>query len=146
MSRSSLLATVHIAKKELQLDDDTYRDVLKRRVGKHSAGDCTDAQLRTLLDEFRRLGWQKRHKRPLSERGHVRMIYAIWSDIVQLLDGSPGDAELRSFVARQTRDRLRPDGVTAPEFLDAADATRVIEGLKGWRARLRAAPATGDAA
>jgi hypothetical protein len=42
-------------------------------------------------------------------------------------------------VRRQTKSRQHPAGVDAPEFLDAADATRVIEGLKGWRDKLIAA-------
>jgi phage gp16-like protein len=145
MSRTAMLAKVHIAKKELRIDDDAYRAMLKREVGKISSGDCTDAELRKLLDGFRRLGWTQKHKRPLSEKAHVRLIYAIWGDIKPLLDGAAGDGELRSFVARQTRDRLRPQGVSAPEFLDAADATKVIEGLKGWLARLRDSQPEGAA-
>ena len=51
-------------------------------------------------------------------------------------DGSaaPVDA-LRAFVQRQTKSRLTPDGISAPEFLDGPQANRVIEGLKAWLAR-----------
>ncbi len=144
MSRIALLASVHIAKKELALDDDAYRAILKRRVDKHSAGDCTDAQLKLLLDEFKRLGWVKRRK--LSDKPHIRMIYAIWGDIKPLLDGKTNEKELRSFVARQTRSDRKPDGVSAPEFLDVPEAKKVIEGLKGWRGRLQIAAARAESA
>jgi phage gp16-like protein len=134
--RTSLLATVHVAKKELQLDDTTYRQVLARVVKKSSSGDCTDAQLRLLIAEFERLGWKKKPgkkaaKRPLSARSEVRMIYAIWGDIKPLLDGEAHDTQLRSFVRRQT-------GKDAAEFCSHGELVRVIEGLKGWRARLQA--------
>ncbi len=142
-ARVKLLATVHIARKEMGWDDATYRAILARTVGKHSAGDCTDKQLGVLLDEFRKLGWKSKGAKRPSDKSQVRLIYSIWKEIKPLLDGKAGDAELRAFVRRQTKSQLRPDGVAAPEFLDAHDAVRVIEGLKGWRDKLRARPRPG---
>jgi hypothetical protein len=83
-----------------------------------------------VLEEFRLLGWKPKQGRPLSAHAQVRIIYAIWGDVRKLLDGATGDAELRSFVRRQT-------GRDAPEFCDQAQCVAVIEGLKGWRARLQ---------
>jgi phage gp16-like protein len=129
--RRGVLARVHIAKKEMALDDAAYRDVLKRVVGQDSAADCTDGQLTLVLDEFRRLGWKPNTGKPKHANPHVRMAYAIWKDIKQLLDGKAGDAELRAFVKRQT-------GRDAIEFCsEQADLVAVVEGLKGWRAGLR---------
>jgi hypothetical protein len=64
----------------------------------------------------------------------VRLIYAIWNEMVPYLDEAD-EAALRGFVTRQT-------GVSAPEFLTDAQADRVIEGLKAWKTRLIGAPAT----
>lgn len=58
--RRSLLAKVHIAKKDLGLDDDVYRDLLQREFGKRSAKSLTIVQLENLVDYFRSLGWQPR--------------------------------------------------------------------------------------
>jgi hypothetical protein len=66
------------------------------------------------------------------------MIYAIWADIRPLLEDA-GDEALRGFVRRQTKSAVHPDGVDAPEWLNGTDAAKVIEGLKGWLARLRKA-------
>ena len=60
MTRKALLATVHIAKKELKLDDPTYRLVLERVTGYESAADCGDAQLEDVLKEFKRMGYRLR--------------------------------------------------------------------------------------
>ena len=47
-------------------------------------------------------------------------------------------------MRRQTvQVRLHPDGVAAPEFLDAKQATKVVEGLKAWLIRVRARAAAG---
>ena len=50
--RRALLAKVHVAKKVLGLDDDTYRAVLLRVAGETSAAKCSDAQLVALVKEF----------------------------------------------------------------------------------------------
>lgn len=51
------LAQVHIAAKELGMDDDTYRALLARVAGVPSAKQLNARQLKQVLDEFRRLGW-----------------------------------------------------------------------------------------
>lgn len=132
--RHAMLAKVHLARKELGLAEDDYRAILRRVTRHDSAAGCGPSQLDELLREFRRLGWKGSH-RPRSPKPIIRMIHAVWRDIApRLADGS--DAALRSFVQRQTRNSSRPDGVTAPEFLDVPAATKVLEGLKAWRARL----------
>jgi len=127
--RRAMLAKLHIAKKEMALADETYRAILQRIAAKASASDCTDAQLDTVLAEFKRLGWKPKTKRPRSAVPHVRLVYALWTELrPRLKDGS--DAALRSFVHRQT-------GMDSPEWLDAPQATKVIEGLKAWLARTK---------
>ncbi len=59
-SRKSLLAKVHIAKKDLGLDDDTYRAMLVGITTRESARDCTVPQLVGVLAELRRKGWMPR--------------------------------------------------------------------------------------
>jgi phage gp16-like protein len=65
-SRNSLLAKVHIAKKDLGLPDYVYRDIVFRIGGKFcvnektrepSAGLMSDGALMALVAEFRALGW-----------------------------------------------------------------------------------------
>lgn len=56
-SKGSLLAKVHIAKKDLGLDEDTYRAVLTRVTGHDSSANCSVPELVRAVAEFRRLGW-----------------------------------------------------------------------------------------
>jgi hypothetical protein len=135
--RQKLLARVHIARKEMGLDEDAYRDVLRRLTGRESAADISDMQIVLVLGEFRKLGWKPKSGMRPSAIPQVRIIYAIWKDVAALLDGEAGPAQLRAFVQRQTQDELHPDGMDAPEFCNPAQANKVIEGLKGWRANLR---------
>jgi phage gp16-like protein len=125
-----MVAKVHIARKEMGLDEGTYRSVLERVAGQSSSAACTDAQLHSVLAEFKRLGWHpKQTGRPISQKPHVRKVWALWAELRPFLrDGSAG--ALRSFVKRQT-------GVADPEWLDGAEAALVTEGLKAWLARGR---------
>lgn len=56
------LAKIHIAKKELQLSDDIYRDVLAVNFSVESAKDLTERQAMQLLEIFKAKGWTARSK------------------------------------------------------------------------------------
>ena len=130
--RKAMLAKAHIARKELGLDDESYRSILVRITGRESSGKCTRPQLVDLLGEFKRLGWKgsapARH-RPASDKAHVRKVFALWKD---LCDAGcvriPSRAGLMMFCRRMA-------GVDDPEWLTPDQAAKVIEGLKAWRAR-----------
>src|ERR1700728_3460402 len=129
--RRGMLAKVHIAKKDLGLDEAAYRDVVLRITGRDSARDATDAQLDALLDEFRRLGWTppvRPGQRAPSKKSWVRKVWAIWGDLRPRLDKANDDT-LRAFVRRQTHSVKNPDGISDPEWLDPAEAKKVIHGL-----------------
>jgi hypothetical protein len=135
--RRAMIAKIHIAKAQLALTEDSYRAVLRRVTGLDSAGAMRADQLDAVLREFARLGWKPKPARRLSAKPQLRMIHAVWKDIVAL--GGADAGGLRAFVRRQTRTEDHPDGIDHPDFLDTAMATRVLEGLKAWRARLRGA-------
>lgn len=127
MSRKDLLAKVHIAKKELGLDDETYRDALETVTGKRSAGKCSDAQLVAVLDRFKERGWTPKRR---AAEPHVRKVYALWTELREA--GAVTAPKPHGFVKRMTKSESRPDGVERAEFLSAEDAEPIIEALKSW--------------
>ena len=137
--RAVLLAKIHVARKQLAMEDSSYRAMLLRVAGVDSAGGAPDVGLIRVLKEFERLGFVPKPTQR-GERGHVRKIWAIWGDLKPLLDAADDDV-LRAFCRRQTMSRKNPAGVGAPEWLDPAEARKVIEGLKGWLARVQRAGA-----
>lgn len=56
--RNQQLSKIHIAKKDLGLDDDSYRAMLMRIAGKTSSKDLSPLQTANVLRELERLGWQ----------------------------------------------------------------------------------------
>jgi phage gp16-like protein len=57
-NRRQQLARIHVAKKQLQLDDDVYRAVLSRITGKGSSADMDGRERNLVLAEFARLGFK----------------------------------------------------------------------------------------
>lgn len=124
MGRDAQLAQIHIAKKQLGLDDDTYRDVLERVTGKRSARGLTDKSKHALIAEFKRMGWTGGSSRKKSDKPYVRLVFALWGQLKR--DGvweNPNIGSLRAFVKKMT-------GCEDPEWLSFDQATVVIEALK----------------
>lgn len=65
--RKSQLSMIHIAKKELGLDDDTYRSIvsLMSNGRTNSSGELDDGERSKLIDHFIGRGWKKQtHAKP----------------------------------------------------------------------------------
>lgn len=79
--RKKLLASIHIALKDMALEEESYRALLHRVTGQTSAKELTEAQLRSVLSEFERLGWKKERFKRFSagNRPDIRKVFAIWS-------------------------------------------------------------------
>ncbi len=142
IARRERIKAIHVLKKQLGLDDETYRLMLRKITGKDSSAAMNSGEHRGVLDEMRRLlnghAWPSARVRPPGDAaatpgaGQLAKIRALWADLREagaLKDGS--DRGLRQFVRRVT-------GRDAIEWLSAADANKVIEGLKSWLARTRA--------
>ncbi len=126
------LAKIHIAKKQLCLDDDAYRDMLERVTGQRSAKGLGDAKLKLVVLEFRRIGWKpkrKDHKFNTAKQPFQRLIHALWRSCKTKGVIQNGSRQaLRSFVEKRT-------GIADPDFLTYAQAEPIIEALKEMEAR-----------
>lgn len=127
--RRRLIAMIHVARKQLALDEDTYRDVLERVTGKRSSGELTAGELGRVVDALKDLGFTPKRTAPRSKKGHVRKVWVMWGQLEDRgLLRNPGRASLRAFVKRMT-------GIEDPEWLTPEQANVVIESLKAWRRR-----------
>ena len=55
--RRGLLAKVHIARNQLGLDEETYREILRNAFGVETAADLAVPDLERLVAMFKNLGW-----------------------------------------------------------------------------------------
>ncbi|MFH1796292.1 MAG: regulatory protein GemA [Pseudomonadota bacterium] len=129
-------AAIHVAKKQLGLDDDTYRDLLGRVTGKRSAKDMSDAERKAVLDEMRRQGAGTGFKaasngtRKRLEGRFAKKLQALWIAGWNLgVVRERTDEALVAFVRRQTHiDHVR-------FLVDTAEARKAVEAIKAWLAR-----------
>ncbi|NNV20675.1 regulatory protein GemA [Ochrobactrum pseudogrignonense] len=133
-------AAIHVAKKQLGLDDDTYRAICLRVTGKHSSASMSEGERIKLIDEFRRQGFKPASKgsRKRLEGKFAGKLQALWIAGWNLgVFDNRADEALIAFVHRQT-------GVDHVRFLHhASDARAVIESLKKWIER-KAGPVWTD--
>ena len=134
------LAKIHIAKKELALTDEAYRDILRLHFGVESAKALNDRQAVALLNRFKAKGWKpterpeaKRAPRPRRSSTYIdlpdtpdaaqqRKVVALWNEL-----GYPM-CTLHSRVKRQF-------GVERLEWLMDHDSLHVL--ITDLEARLR---------
>lgn len=136
-ARKGAIAKIHIARGQLGMGDDAYRDMLERLTGERTAGTLSMPQLEAVLAEMKRLGFKPLPAtRSTSPKAQIRMIFAVWKDLQPHLQDASDEA-LRAFCARQTKSPKHPNGVSAPQFLGPHEAGKVLEGLKAWLARCR---------
>jgi len=120
MPNRSDLARIHIAKRELGLDDTTYHGILWDRYHQDSAADLTPDQAADLLELFREKGW-----RPASA-GQRALIHVLWQKLQKEGVIHHGDDRaLDAFISHHT-------GHGDLRHLNVHDASRVIEMLKKW--------------
>ncbi|MEE6988830.1 DUF1018 domain-containing protein, partial [Escherichia coli :H19] len=60
MNRASLITLIHVAKRDLQLDSETYTFVLLAVTGKTSCRDMSPDELSRVLDVFKKRGFKVR--------------------------------------------------------------------------------------
>lgn len=140
--RRRQLAIIHMAKVELRLSEDQYRDLVYQVGGVESAAALDLSGLNRLIQHFTDLGFQVRvpaakgvKLSPPSRNKQFKegadKIRALWIELGKtgaLRD--PSEEGLRRFVARLTgNDRL--------EWLRVEQASKAIEALKSWLERAK---------
>jgi len=140
-TRARLVRLIHVAKRELGLDDETYRALLHGSVRKESTSAMTVPELERVIDRMKRAGFKVRTKRPTSRQSRplaqypeAKKIRALWLFLYELgAVSDPSEAALASYVKRITK-------VDALQWLNGYQTEVVIETLKKWALRPRYLP------
>lgn len=97
MPTRAQLALIHIAKKELHLDDQIYRDILFSLFKKGSARDLAPDEVSQLINHFKILGWKPVVNSANSDKKSTSPISGFES--LGLRPGMASPAQLRKIVA-----------------------------------------------
>jgi len=144
-----LLVLVQIGRRQLGLDDETYRTLLAGACGVRSAKGLSAAQLAQVLAVMQQAGFKptakpavkqsvKQPGRPFAPRASAAaVIRAVWITMARhgvVRDGS--DGALDAWVARQSSQLNGGVGVARLAWLDDDLAARLLEALKRWHKRV----------
>ena len=156
-NRASLIKLIHVAKRELALDDEAYKAAIDGVAkGKTSSADLTVIELENLLERFKSAGFKRqstaskrRRKSPVAgtpvRTPEISKIRAIWITMHRHgLVRDSSEAALNSYVQRMTVKLNGGVGVAEVGWLDEALAVKVLEALKGWHRRLMLARIVAD--
>jgi phage gp16-like protein len=135
--RLRYIKLIHVARRELGMDDDTYRLMLttmKGLGGVTSTADLSVPSLLKVLEQLKLRGFKvrptKAQKRPLADDEQSRKIRSLWLTLHDLgAVRDPSEQALAKFVLSMTK-------VSALQWLTTAQASRVIEQLKQWIGRV----------
>lgn len=125
---------IHIAKSQLNIDDDTYRHLLQTLTQKNSTKIMTIWELKKVVDNLKAKGFRvkppkKAAKITATEPVHKK-IRSLW---LELADA--GEVKNRSEKAINLYVK-RITGVEVMDWLTEKQAMVVIESLKCWQARI----------
>lgn len=119
--RNRDLAKIHMAKKQLNLGEEEYREILRSQTGQSSSSGLDHEGRTRVLAYFQRLGF--RDSKPF---GQVEKIEWLWRKL-----GETGALHDRSSVALLAFiGRVADTSVSHLRFLPVAEASKVIEALK----------------
>ncbi|MCX7366784.1 MAG: regulatory protein GemA [Alphaproteobacteria bacterium] len=135
MIERGLQVAIQIGKRQLQLDDETYRALLKRVAGVESSTQLDDTSARAVLDDMRSRGFRdgvnggSKKRRGGASQPMAKKARALWLALWNLDETETGsEAALTAFAKGITgKDDLR--------FCTSAELGRVVEGLKAWAKR-----------
>lgn len=126
-------ALLHVAKKQLALDDDSYRAILARYGRCESAADLTQPGFTAVMKYFTAMGfrstWTQRtygYRPTMATPAQVDLIRSLWLKFC----GKPdeGDMELNKWLGRFHK-------VSSLRFVDNKRAAKVISSLKAMATR-----------
>lgn len=144
MARDPQLAAIHVGRKALGWEEETYRALLQALTGKRSAGEMSAAERAKVIDYMRSQGFApldggdpaaavaRRLQVPEGTKPQVALIEALWEALAERgalrREDAAAGAGLDAWVARTT-------GVASRLWLTPAQANQAIEGLKAWLRR-----------
>lgn len=135
MNNQHLVKLIHIARNDLQMDEDTYRQMLQGLTGKASTKEMDTTQLNRVLESMKKKGFRikpaskARSGFPLDNHPQSKKIRALWLEMAAAgIVRDSSEQALSLWVKRET-------GISALRWLNKEQASNVIEKLKKWQRR-----------
>jgi len=131
-ARNSMIGKIHVARKQLNMVEDDYRQLMLDTTGQISLTTCTDAQLERLIGALKSKGFKPTKVFRQADHPVARKARALWISLYHLnAVKNPSENALEAFAKRQL-------GVKKLQWADQGQGYKLIEALKaiaerhGW--------------
>lgn len=135
--RRAMIAKVQIARQQLGMVEDDYRQILMDQTGKLSLKDCSDPQIARVLDVMKSKGFKALPGKKVASHPMALKARALWISLYHLgAVHNSSEHALEAFAKRQL-------GCDKLQWARQSDAFRLIEALKsmatrgGWQQHCR---------
>ncbi len=127
--RRSMIAKVQIARQQLNMDEDDYRQILFDQTGKTSLTECSEPQISRVLDVMKSKGFKPLPGKKAASHPMALKARALWISLYHLnAVNNPAEEALEAFAKRQL-------GCEKLQWARQSDAFRLIEALKSMAVR-----------
>ncbi len=130
--RTKLIMTIQVGRRELRMDEPTYRAMLASVGGSESLKDMSISKMIDVLEHLKKSGFQLRAKagdRPQAPGAFARKVRALWLFLHALeVVRDPSERALNAYVQRIAK-------VEDLRWVRFRDEEKVIETLKKWAMR-----------
>lgn len=130
----SLQVAIQVGRRQLRLEDDDYRALLRRHGNVDSSKDLSDQAAQAVLLELRSKGFRDgikggSRRRSMAQQPAAKKARAIWLALWNLDETESGsEASLNAFARGIT-------GKADLRFCAGTELNQVVEGLKAWASR-----------
>lgn len=145
--RNRLIQLAHVAKRELNLDEDIYRSVLKDVTGKSSCAKMSIKELEAVIEHFKLVGFKVKKKSAANKRtaptisrsvspesGKIRAIWITMHQQGFVRDSS--EQALDNYISRMLNRKTLGANISFHcQFLNGKQAYKVLEIIKNWHKR-----------
>lgn len=136
----ALQQTIHVACRQLGLDQDDRRDLQLQVCGKASMKDMGEEDLKAVLKHLEKAGFKKQPRRTKAfkpaPRSDLKLIHVLWRKLGE--KGAlerPGRAGLNAFIRSRFGDAWASVPADVDMIRDQEQITAVIRALKAWGKR-----------
>jgi phage gp16-like protein len=136
MTKQQLTRLIHIARNNLKMDEDTYRQMLQGLTGTASTRGMDIPQLTQVLESMKKKGFRIKPAGkvkpglPLDNHPQSKKIRALWLEMAAAgIVRDSSEQALALWIHRET-------GISALRWLSNEEASSVIEKLKKWQHRV----------